>query len=278
MDTRNWEYKGLQLSNRDTLYNFQLTEAKHIAEYNSSIYENKIANGGFSTSTTMGVRVFTFSGKFYGTYEEKNLAFAKLKEIIKTEDFPSIVNRGFYPLKWTDERGIDVETIAKVYKPLEVERDGNLINFTFTLVSEDPIYYAQATKTVTGGIGVLGGNVLTHVLPNTLLSGTNKITVNNEGDRKTGFYIEVVGNLDNPRITNITTGQSLKIEKSTTALKVDNRTVPFTITDAGANAKQFKNGAFVYIVPGINELLVSCENYQSEDQADVTIVYRNAYE
>lgn len=141
MDTRNWEYKGLQLSNRDKLYNFQIQRVDNTVNYNSSIYENNINNGAYSTNTTVGVRVIRFFGTFYGTLEEKREAYTKLKEIIKTEDFPSIINRGFYTLKWTDKRGQDVQAQAKVYKPLETEEEGSLLNFSFTLLCDDPFYY-----------------------------------------------------------------------------------------------------------------------------------------
>lgn len=65
MDTKNWEYKNIQLSNRNVAYNFQVEEVEDVVNYNSSIYENQISNGGFSTSTTLGVRVFTFSGSIF---------------------------------------------------------------------------------------------------------------------------------------------------------------------------------------------------------------------
>jgi len=140
MDTRNWEYRGLQLSNREKLYNFQIQRVDNTINYNTSIYENNINNGAYSTNTTVGVRTIRFFGSIYGTLEQKREAYTKLKEIIKTEDFPSILNRGFYPLKWTDKRGVDVQAQAKVYKPLETEEEDNLLKFTFTLICDDPFY------------------------------------------------------------------------------------------------------------------------------------------
>lgn len=110
------------------------------------------------------------------------------------------------------------------------------------------------------------------------MQGVGAIEVNNEGDRKAGIFVRVLGDLTNPRITNITTGETMKIEKQTTKLEVDNRERPFTVFDDGANAKSFKLGQFVYLAPGINNIVVSSENYTDHSQAEVTIYYRNTYE
>ena len=87
--------------------------------------------------------------------------------MIKSEDFPTITNRGFHTLKWTDKRGEDVQIQAKVYKALATkESRHNMLEFSFTLLADQPLYQSQTENTETGGIGVLGGNTLGNTLPN----------------------------------------------------------------------------------------------------------------
>lgn len=279
MNERNWEYKGIQLSNRTKLYNFQVTNVVNGVTYESEVFSNKNNNGAYSTNVTAGARLFTFSGIIYWTTEEKRLAYQELKKIIKAEDFPSITNKWFYDLKWTDKRGENVQIKAKVYQPLKtIEGNHDTLNFEFSLLSEDSLYYSQEEKIANWGIGILWGNVLPNTLPNNLFWWVDYIEIENEGDAKTWLYLQILGELVNPRITNLTTGQTMKINTTTTNLIIDNREKPFIITNNGVNIKSLQTGQYVYLVWGINLILISCENYTSQDQASVYLKYRNAYE
>lgn len=279
MNERNWEYKGLQLSNRTKLYNFQILDVPQKITYASDVFNNRNNNGAYTTNVTAGARVFLFKGIIYGTKAEKEEAYKQLKAIIKTEDFPGIQNKGFYTLNWTDKRGINVTTSAKVYQPLLTEEGRNeSLEFEFTLLSENNFYLSQVEKTINWGVGLLWGNILPNILPNNLFGGSDYIEVTNDGDYKAWLYISVIGELLNPRITNITTGQTMKIAGTTNNLIVDNRKKPFLITDGGVNIKAQQTGQFIYLVAGLNKIVVSCENYTGNDQADVYIKYNDTYE
>lgn len=279
MNERNWEYKGVQLSNRTKLFNFQITDSSNTITYDSEVNNNKNNNGAYSTNVTAGARLFILRGTIYGTTEEKNLAYQELKRIIRVEDFPSIENKGFYTLKWTDKRGKNVQANAKVYRPLQTtEGKHETLDFEFSLLSEDSFYYSQEEKTANGGVGLLGGNVMPNVMPNTLFWGTDYIEVTNDGDSKAGLFISVIWNLTNPRVTNLTTGQTMKLLTNTENLIIDNRQRPFIITDKGVNIKSLQVGQYIYLVWGVNQILISCENYTGNDQASVYLKYRDAYE
>lgn len=92
------------------------------------------------------------------------------------------------------------------------------------------------------------------------------------------MYIQVLGNLVNPRITNLTTGQSMRVVTTTDNLIVDNTKKPFIITNNGANIKSLQEGEYVYLVSGVNKILISCDNYTANDQATVYIRYQDTYE
>ena len=279
MNERNWEYRDLQLSNRTKLFNFQVTNVSNKVSYASEVLVNRNNNGAYSTNVTAWARIFRFSGTFYGTKSQKEEAYEQLKAIIKTEDFPSLQNKGFYTLNRTDKRGKEVTVKAKVYQALETtESSHENLEFNFTLLSETPYYESQTQKTANGGIGVLGGNILPNILPNILFGGTDAIEVINDGDAKAGMFIQIIWNLVNPRITNITTGQSMKVNDTTENLVIDNTKKPFTITDQGVNKKALQTWEFVYLVAGLNKIIVSCDNYTSNDQATVYIRYRDTYE
>lgn len=152
----------------------------------------------------------------------------------------------------------------------------NMLEFSFTLLADQPLYQSQTENTETGGIGVLGGNTLGNTLPNSLTAWDYGIIIDHEGDKKAPFYIKVSGSVENPRITNITNGQSLKILANTTLLEIDNRQKPFKVTDNGANIKSARRGEFVYLSPGVNQIVVSIESWDTE--ASVTIRYRATFE
>lgn len=141
MEERNWEYKGLQLSNRTKLYNFQVTSVPNKISYASEVKNNRNNNGAYTTNVTAGARTFKFTGNLYGTKAQQEEAYTKLKAIIKTEDFPSIENKGFYTLNWTDKRGKDVTVQAKVYQPLTTSKiRDDILSFEFVLLAEDSFY------------------------------------------------------------------------------------------------------------------------------------------
>jgi hypothetical protein len=92
------------------------------------------------------------------------------------------------------------------------------------------------------------------------------------------MFIQIIGELVNPRITNITTGQSMRVVDTTNNLVVDNTKKPFIINDQGVNKKSLQEGQYVYLVSGVNQLIISCDNYVSNDQATVYIRYQDTYE
>lgn len=153
MKTRNWKYKDVELSNRNTTSNIQIENVEYPPSYSGDIKSFTGTDGGYSENVTSGVRQFIFSGRIYGDLTSRRNAFNELKKIITYEDNRASTSRGFYTLYWTDERGVDVQTEAKVVKPLEVEEEGSgFLTFSFALLSEDNLYYSQTIQTVTGNI------------------------------------------------------------------------------------------------------------------------------
>jgi len=277
MNERNWEYKGLQLSNSSNPYNFQVDDVANEIVYESKIFSNTNTDGVYSSNVTTGARYFEFTGRIYGTKTERELWYQKLKEAIKSEDFPSIVNRGFHTLKWSDKRGQDVQIQAKVYKALSTkEARHNMLEFSFTLLADQPLYQSQTENTETGGLGRLWGNTLGNTLPNTLDQGLGGIIIDHQWDKKAPIYIKALWSLSNPRATNITTWQSLKILTSTTILEIDNRSKPFKITEDGSNIKSTKRWEFIYLAPGENKIIISAEG--GDQDVEVTIKYRDTFE
>lgn len=52
MNERNWEYKGLQLSNRENPYNFQIDEVANEIVYEGKIFSNDNSDGVYSSNIT----------------------------------------------------------------------------------------------------------------------------------------------------------------------------------------------------------------------------------
>lgn len=279
MNERNWEYKWLQLSNDTNIYNFQVDNVSNEVIYEWKIFSNENADWIYSSNITTGARYFDFTGRIYGTKSERELAYKKLKEIIRSEDFPSLYNRWFYTLKWTDKRWIASKIQAKVYKPLKTEEIAhNMLSFTFTLLADNPLYTSQSEETITWWLGIIGWNTLPNVLPNVLNEGNWAITITNKWDKKASMYIQILWNLTNPRITNITNGQSLKILTNTTILVVDNRMKPFIVTENAVNIKSYKRWEFLYLSPWENKIVITSENYTEINDIDVLIKYNDTYE
>lgn len=277
MNERNWQYKGLQLSNRMNPYNFQVSEVVNEITYEARIFQNQNSDGVYSSNVMTGARFFEFTGRIFWTKAEKELAYAKIKEAIRSEDFPGLLNRGFYPLRWTDKRGQDVEIMAKVYRPFTTsESKFWTLIFKFTLLADQPIYYSVIESRASWGIGNMGGNAIPNTIPNILNTWENAIIVENHGDKKAPIFIQIIGNIENPRITNYTTGQSLKILKTTQVLMVDNTKKPFMVSDGTQNIKVHKRGDYIYLAPWQNRIIVSIEG--GDPEASVLIKYRDHYE
>lgn len=277
MNERNWEYKGLQLSNSQNPYNFQVDDVANEIVYEGKIFSNDNSDGVYSSNITTWARYFEFTGRIYGTKTEKELAYKKLKEVIKSEDFPSITNRGFHTLKWTDKRWQAVQIQAKVYKALTTKESAhNMLEFSFTLLADEPLYKSQSETIENGGLWRLWGNTMGNTMGNALNEGTDTITITNNWDKKAPVYIQILWALTNPRITNITTGQSLKILQDTTILVVDNRTKPFIITENGVNIKASKRWEYIYLAPWDNEVVITSEGGDTE--VDVTIKTNDTFE
>lgn len=279
MNERNWEYKWLQLSNNTNIYNFQVDNVSNEIVYESKLFSNENADGIYSSNVTTGARYFDFTWRIYWTKQEIELAYKKLKEIIKSEDFPSLYNRWFYSLKWTDKRWIDVKIQAKVYKPLKTEEmEHNMLSFTFTLLADNPLYTSQTENTETWGLGIMWWNTLPNIMPNVLDWAVNTITLTNNWDKKASLYIQVLWNLTNPRITNISTGQSIKILTNTTILVIDNRTKPFIVTENWVSIKASKRWEFIYLAPWENKLVITSENYTEWNTVTALIKYSDTFE
>lgn len=168
-----------------------------------------------------GKRVITFEGVILGTDEEDVTEVRDLlQQVVELPAQPTTADDGTVIISWTDPAGREVQTEAKVAATPRFARNMRetyKLDFFLTLKAADPSIVSQEVFEVNGLRGYPhGGFTLPFSLPVMLGSEyINKFTVENIGNTVADITIRLYGSLhmvlNNPTITNLTTGVFMKL-------------------------------------------------------------------
>jgi len=281
MRTQNWSYNWTYLSSDSVTVQLTATTVVYNATLKSNVSDRVNYHWSYIGNTVASWRLFTFNWSiFWDTQAERQTAYIELSNLIKPEGTPTLDNRWFYELLWTDEGGRDVRCMAKVYTPLQVDtRSDDVIDFKFELYSEESSYSWQALLYSNGLQGYFWWTTLGTRLGTILNDLIWEIEITNSWNFKSPCLINVVGSITNPKVLNTVNWRFFWVTKTTTNLIIDNRERPFIVTDEWINVMSYRTSwsNFVYLDPWANTLVLLWDDYDSSWTVTIDILYRYQY-
>lgn len=226
-----------------------------------------------------GKRVITFEGVIIGNDEEDVTEIKDLlQQVVELPAQPMTADDGTVIISWTDPRGRDVQTEAKITSPIRFNRNMReqyRLDFFLTLKSPNPVIESQELFEVNGLRGYEhGGMILPTALPFTLPHELiNVLTINNQGNTVADITVRLYGSIhfpiNNPVITNLTTGAFMQVNvvlaDETEYISINTRTGEVVDQDGNDLSGDIENGStFPRLNIGNNELI-----YTSDESAGV---------
>lgn len=193
-----------------------------------------------------------------------------------------LLARGEETLRVTKSNGV-VLTIpikaAKLTGDIQSE-DGLAGRFLVTFIAEYPFFRSLAQKSQDMSIFSGGGMAIPMGIPMDMSAGgSGEFEVTNVGEYDAFPVFTFTGILDNPTITNVTTGEQLSVAYTLASeddqIVVDTYERSAILLPAGNNARQYISGDFLTIVPGMNALRLTAGSYN--EQGTVTVAFYDTY-
>lgn len=283
MIIRDITYKGVSLSDANAYANrIKINSVTKDVKLRTAVYDRANWHGANSSYTLASWRLFTFEGQIFGVDRSSRFTGQNLlNSIIVPESNPNETNKGFYSLTWIDDGWNEMECMAKVFTMPKYEHVvwSDIIAFTFELYSEEA-YYTWVGENVENWVyWVIGGVSLPVYLPTPLYGIDWAFTVENTGNFASQCKIEIIGNIVNPKISNITAGSFYGIEATTSDLIIDTRSVPAIITDAGSDVSAYRMpwSQYITVLPGINTFILTGDNFTYDNTVTVQVTYKDTY-
>lgn len=256
----------------------------------TQVFDKANFHGTYLGATLAWGRLFEFDWQvFWETKAKRWIWRKKLIDVIQPDHNPSSINRGLYDLERLTDGWLAMTTKARVYAWLRDEHkiDDPIIDFSFSLYSENEAVFSPTVKTATWGIGIFAGIPLWTPFATPISWYGGYVTCENEGNRPTPIYVVVNWECDNPQLINLTNWYAYRIWSvdspyTTNLLEYDNRnlnndpTKVLVVNDLGNSIKaQRSQGGGIFLSPWENQFILLTDN----DNPDVTmdIYRRDAY-
>ena len=152
-----------------------------------------------------------------------------------------------------------------------------VINFSVQLFAQDPLIRSKTKKTGSGIYGLYGGISLPTILPIPLSSSLNSFVVSNAGNFASPVKATikaVTGNILNPKIWNLTTGQYFKLNRDILlgeTLVIDTELTTAELDGVNVMADRASGANWLYATSGDNTFLLTGDNFEISDQSKATI-------
>ena len=229
------------------------------------------ADGGFIGSQFYSVRNLTIPGAIISSSAvqhaiDRQSLFNALP--INTDIAVTIImpnGQSYYLL--ARRTGLVAEQQAPSYSP-----------FKFDIVSESPYIFDNNSLSVTVAKKAGGGFVLPVVLPIVFAAGSGPTAINNTGAVKIYPTITVNGSAQNPKISNLTSGEFVKINVTTASgdvlvIDMQQRTVKLN----GSNILAYRDSTSSWwgLAAGNNNIEFTTDS--GADTGSAVVAYRPAY-
>lgn len=226
------------------------------------------------TSTTLEPRYITIEGQIL----EPDMA--------RQQAYREQMLRAFLP-KVESELTIErygttrtIKCIPEVAPEFPSAMQSRLQSFFLSLICANP-YFESVTESSEEIVTWIGGLEFPLVLPTAFAtSGEKIINVVNSGDVETPLRIEILAPATNPKLTNISTGEFVRVKQELTENDVLVITTDFgnkRVEIGGVNRFNYidSDSTFFCLRPGDNVLEYTSDNEQ--ENARVRIAYKNRY-
>jgi len=273
------EYNGITISNGIT-EGLNITEAEGLygLPIRGSELERVDADGGNIYVQRYSMRSIILQIEIITTNADDY--FAKVQEIVsafaKTNETKKLVVR-----RWdTVSTSYSIEARV-VESPMILEKGGqnNIATARVKLRCPDPFWSDEVSQSYSTGIGSKGGFPVGGPISRPISRGANNtITIDNIGDTSTFAFMEIDGDVTNPVITNVTTGQSFVLNTSISAgetVTLSKGQEGFRVLKNSDNYMQYFSGTFFKLQQGMNVIVFQATS--SDDNALLTVTYGNKY-
>ncbi len=246
-------------------------------------FDRPNVDGAIVPNQLYGGRLISFTGRVFAsdivTYRQLRRTFERACAIQR-------VNGVLYPISLKMTTMDDLELQVEVYRKSLDFPDKDLLFSQFRLDLFAPSLYllgqTQKIKNIYTFFG--GGMAIPMGIPLDFSTGGSSTDVlNNAGDVDAYPLITLVGPLDNPTITNETSGEQMVIAYNLTTnqksivIDTEKRTVIYysSPTATGVNARSYLTGDFLTLHPGDNYIKLTLGTYNPDGVAQFS--WRDSY-
>lgn len=245
-------------------------------------------HGVYTTRTLQQGRIIGVAGSiFHSNKIQRGLARNEIMKIFRLPTFPNRENE-FHKLEFQDDDGEEWFIVAKVYTlpdfihrfETEGEVGKPIIDFVFTLFSEDGFVYSKEEFVETGIYGLFGGLPFRAEFPAPFDDGINKIEVEYGGIQESPIRAMITGKIKNPIIYHYGTGKYFGfidlevLENDILVIDFENNSA--TLNGVNVLTKRRDGSASIYLEQGLNYLGLLGDDFDwnNQDKAQIEIKYR----
>lgn len=232
-------------------------------------------HGTISKPTFADGKLIDVKGEIFSTSKASRGTIKNtVANLFKIEEFPAEENE-LKKLEFKDDDNSEWYIWAKVYTmpDYEHERGEPVITFSLQLYAPDPLVLSKNAKTESGNYGLFGGVNLPVELPTDLAGSLNYIECENEGNFAAKALITVEGEIENPKVMNLTTGRYFKLNLSMVAgdiliINTNDNTVELNGVNVLGDRADGSNWLFVN--SGTNYFILTGDDFDFDDQDKAT--------
>lgn len=233
-------------------------------------------HGGNVWGQLYGMRTINIKGFCWGDTPDEY--FDRISALINA--FKIVDNTSMLITLWNGSvRKINVKVIKTPDAPKRAA-EVTFAEFGLAVIAEDPFFQDEDEQIFTTGLGISGGGDIPTPVPMSLDPSTGDvITIQNVGDVDVYPIFEIFGDVSNPTVTNLTTGESFQINtnitsgnKVTVQRNQQGTTVKYNDVQ---NYFQFFLGDIFKLVQGTNNIKFTASTFSSS--ALLRVTYVNKY-
>lgn len=239
-------------------------------------------HGAISAPTFTEGRLIEVNGQIFNTNKvTRGSVRDTIQSIFAIENVPTTETE-FKTLDFTDDDGTEWFLTCKVFTmpEYENERGSPIVPFFLQLYAQDPVIKSKVLYEENGIYGLLGGVQLPTELPIALNDAINSVSVTNLGTFDSAPVITIEGDITNPKVVNLTTGQGFGIDVDMNAgdtLVLDTENLTAELNGINVLADRTSGSQWVFIQSGANELVLIGDDFDFNDQSKATIKIEYRY-